>query len=212
MSFLSLFVASGDKIYPYFEKQAECVVRAAGLLATLVRSESVQERNNIYREIKQMETQGDAVLTTLLQEMVELRSAPFDKADVQTLASKLDDFLDMINDCAKRVVIYLPKRIDSQIIELADYIKEDAIVMEQLSSQIKFIGKKPIEILIQCERITQIEHESDDVFGEYMMYLFQNEKDTIELIKYKSIVEVFEETTDCAKEIAGLVRKIAFER
>lgn len=212
MSFLSLFVASGDKIYPYFEKQAECVVRAAGLLASLVRSESVQERNNIYREIKQMETQGDAVLTTLLQEMVELRSAPFDKADVQTLASKLDDFLDMINDCAKRVVIYLPKRIDSQIIELADYIKEDAIVMEQLSSQIKFIGKKPIEILIQCERITQIEHESDDVFGEYMMYLFQNEKDTIELIKYKSIVEVFEETTDCAKEIAGLVRKIAFER
>lgn len=159
-----------------------------------------------------METQGDAVLTTLLQEMVELRSAPFDKADVQTLASKLDDFLDMINDCAKRVVIYLPKRIDSQIIELADYIKEDAMVMEQLSSQIKFIGKKPIEILIQCERITQIEHESDDVFGEYMMYLFQNEKDTIELIKYKSIVEVFEETTDCAKEIAGLVRKIAFER
>lgn len=212
MSFLSLFVASGDKIYPYFEKQAECVVRAAGLLASLVRSESVQERNNIYREIKQMETQGDAVLTTLLQEMVELRSAPFDKADVQTLASKLDDFLDMINDCAKRVVIYLPKRIDSQIIELADYIKEDAMVMEQLSSQIKFIGKKPIEILIQCERITQIEHESDDVFGEYMMYLFQNEKDTIELIKYKSIVEVFEETTDCAKEIAGLVRKIAFER
>lgn len=212
MSFLSLFVASGDKIYPYFEKQAECVVRAAGFLASLVRSESVQERNNIYREIKQMETQGDAVLTTLLQEMVELRSAPFDKADVQTLASKLDDFLDMINDCAKRVVIYLPKRIDSQIIELADYIKEDAMVMEQLSSQIKFIGKKPIEILIQCERITQIEHESDDVFGEYMMYLFQNEKDTIELIKYKSIVEVFEETTDCAKEIAGLVRKIAFER
>lgn len=212
MSFLSLFVASGDKIYPYFEKQAECVVRAAGLLVSLVRSESVQERNNIYREIKQMETQGDAVLTTLLQEMVELRSAPFDKADVQTLASKLDDFLDMINDCAKRVVIYLPKRIDSQIIELADYIKEDAMVMEQLSSQIKFIGKKPIEILIQCERITQIEHESDDVFGEYMMYLFQNEKDTIELIKYKSIVEVFEETTDCAKEIAGLVRKIAFER
>lgn len=212
MSFLSLFVASGDKIYPYFERQAECVVRAAGLLASLVRSESVQDRNNIYRDIKQMETQGDAVLTTLLQEMVELRSTPFDKADVQTLASKLDDFLDMINDCAKRVVIYLPKRIDSQIVELADYIKEDAMVIEQLSSQIKFIGKKPIEILIQCERIVQIEHESDDVFGEYMMFLFQNEKDTIELIKYKSIVEVFEETTDCAKEIAGLVRKIAFER
>ena len=212
MSFFGFFKASGDKIYPYFEKQASCFVSAAGLLSDLVRSKEVSERKNIYRNIKLCETQGDAVITTLYEEMVEIKSTPFDRADVQGLATMLDDFLDMINDSAKRVLIYLPKRIDSQVIELADYIKEDAVVLELLVGQMKFIGKKPMQVLQQCERITQIEHASDDVFGEYMTFLFENEKDAIELVKYKNIVGALEDTTDCAKDIAGLIRKIAFEK
>ncbi|OUO37534.1 hypothetical protein B5F83_04740 [Muribaculum sp. An289] len=212
MSFFSFLRTSGDKIFPYFEKQASCFVSAAGHLADLVRVNDISERRNHYRNIKLCETQGDAVITTLYEEMVEIKSTPFDRADVQALEAMLDDFLDMINDSAKRIIIYLPKRIDSQIIELADYIKEDAVVLESLLAQLKFLGKRPMQVLQQCERITQIEHASDDVFGEYMTFLFENEKDAIELVKYKNIVEAFEDTTDCAKEVSGLIRKIAMEK
>lgn len=212
MSFFSFFKTSGDKIFPYFEKQAASFVAAAGHLSDLVRTSEVSERKNHYRNIKLCETQGDAVITTLYEEMVEIKSTPFDRADVQALAAMLDDFLDMINDSAKRIIIYLPKRIDPQVIELADYIKEDAVVLEQLIGQLKFIADRPMQVLQKCERIIQIEHASDDVFGEYMTFLFENEKDAIELVKYKNIVEALEDTTDSAKDIAGLIRKIAIEK
>lgn len=212
MSFFRFLKKSGDKISPYFEKQASCFVSAAAHLSDMVRSGDPAERRNMYRNIKLNETQGDAVIATLYGEMVEIKNTPFDRADVQALAAKLDDFLDMINDSAKRIIIYLPKRIDPQVIELADYIKEDAVVLETLLVQLKLIGKKPMQVLQQCERITQIEHASDDVFGEYMTFLFENEKDAIELVKYKNIVEALEDTTDCAKDIAGLIRKIAIEK
>ena len=95
-------------------------------------------------------------------------------------------------------------------------IHNDDIIIIILSScwywQLKFIADRPMQVLQKCERITQIEHASDDVFGEYMTFLFENEKDAIELVKYKNIVEALEDTTDSAKDIAGLIRKIAIEK
>ena len=84
----------------------DVAVAAAGHLSDLVRTSEVSERKNHYRNIKLCETQGDAVITTLYEEMVEIKSTPFDRADVQALAAMLDDFLDMINDSAKRIIIF----------------------------------------------------------------------------------------------------------
>ena len=41
-----------------------------------------------------------------------------------------------------------------------------------------------------------------------MGYIFQNESDPIELMKYKNIAEVLEETSDTAKRISDTVRMI----
>lgn len=203
---------SGNQIFPYFEKQTTCISKAAQLLRELVCTDTLNERKNLYRSIKLVETEGDAVLTALYEEMVETRRVPFKRADIQRLAAKLDDFLDHINDSAKRILIYMPKRMDLQMVELADYILEDANVLADLTNQLNLVDFKPLQVLQRCERITQIEHASDDVFGEYLTFLFENEKDAIELVKYKSLVEALEDTTDLAKDIADLIRKIVITR
>lgn len=63
-------------------------------------------------------------------------------------------------------------------------------------------------ISAQCDRITELEHLADEAYEEYVGYIFQNESDPIELMKYKNIAEVLEETSDTAKRISDTVRMI----
>ena len=63
-------------------------------------------------------------------------------------------------------------------------------------------------ISAQCDRTTELEHLADEAYEEYVGYIFQNESDRIELMKYKNIAEVLEETSDTAKRISDTVRMI----
>ena len=70
------------------------------------------------------------------------------------------------------------------------------------------LKKNYAQISVQCERVTELEHAADDVFVEYIGYIFANETDPIELMKYKNIAEAFEAATDAAKRVTDSVRKI----
>ena len=63
-------------------------------------------------------------------------------------------------------------------------------------------------LTLQCDRITELEHAADDAYEEYIGYVFHNEKNPIELMKYKNIAEMFESTTDAAKKVSDYVRKM----
>lgn len=206
------FRPKAGRLSALFARQAMCISEASSCLLELLHEGDVQQRNELFHKITMCETQGDAVRTSLYDEIAETRMfrASLRKSDVQSIASMLDELLDHINDSARRIVIYRPKRIDRQLLELADYIHEDSSVLKEIIDKYSFPPKYPVQLMQQCERITRIEHESDEIFGDYMTYLFENEPDAVELIKYKSIVEALEGTTDCAKNVAELIRKVAF--
>lgn len=207
-----LFAPRQGRLSSLFSKQATCISQAASHLLDLLHEDDPRQMKELYQKINMCETQGDAVRTALYEEIAETRifRTYIRKSDIQSIASMLDEFLDHINDSARRVMIYQPKRIDRQMQELAEYINEDASVLKEIVDKYSFPPKFPLQLMQQCERITRIEHESDEIFGEYMTYLFGNEHDAVELIKYKSIVEALEATTDSAKNVAELVRRVAF--
>jgi len=59
-----------------------------------------------------------------------------------------------------------------------------------------------------CDKIKSIEHKVDDLYEDYMAFIFKNETDPIELIKKKNIVQILEDTTDHAKHLSETVRSI----
>ena len=58
------------------------------------------------------------------------------------------------------------------------------------------------------ERVTELEHAADDAYEEYMGYIFGNEENTRELIKYKNLAEMLENATDAHKRISDNIRKL----
>ena len=100
------------------------------------------------------------------------------------------------------------QKIDKQIKEIIDNIHEDASIMIEIFGLLDDLGKNHQQISDLCEKVTLIEHAVDDIYGDYISYLFDNEKDEIELLKYKEIAQVVEDTTDRAKEVTGTVKSL----
>lgn len=206
--FFQLFVVKEKKFYPLYIKQAEITEKAAGLLVELLKEDSYEKRKELGKEIKKNESEGDKVAYAIFDELYKTFVTPFDRADIQQLASRVETFLDFIHDAAKKIVIYHPRSIDKVWIEIGESILEDAKILSGIMKELEFLSGKSKFLMQKCERIKEIEHEVDDLYECYMSNLFEVEKNAIELIKYKNIVQNLEDATDKAKEIGDCVKTI----
>ena len=192
--------------FPTYLQQAETAQTAARYLKELVKSDDPEERKLLTRMIKKQETTGDELLREFYIELNEAFVTPFDREDMNALAMGLDTFLDFINHSAKTILMYSPKKIDKQIKEIVDNIHEDTNIMMEIFNLLENLGKNHQQIGELCDKVTQIEHTVDDIYGDYITYLFGNEKDEVELLKYKEIAQSVEDTTDRAKDVTGIVK------
>ena len=208
MALNNLFTkGSRDKhFFPIYIKQAETAQIAAKYLHELLKSDDPEERKLLTRQIKKQETTGDELQREFYMELNSAFVTPFEREDMNDLAMSLDRFLDFINHSAKTILMYHPQRLDKQIKEIVDNIVEDASLMIELFTKLEDFKANQQEVAELCQKITHIEHVVDDIYGDYISYLFTNEKDEIELLKYKEISQVVEDTTDRAKDVADTVK------
>ena len=192
--------------FPTYIKQAETAQVAAKYLQELIKSEDAEERKLLTRMVKKQETTGDELLRDFYVELNEAFVTPFDREDMNALAMALDKFLDFINYSAKTILMYNPKKIDKHIKEIIDNILEDANLIIEIFNNLEDINKNQAKLTELCQKVSHIEHVVDDIYGEYISYLFSNEQDEIELLKYKEISQSVEDTTDRAKDVASTVK------
>lgn len=206
--FFRRFRSKNHHYLPVFAQQATYLLHASSALCEMTETMDPAQWRKKEKEIKACEVQGDALLTELNEQLYEVLARKVKRSDIQSVAMNIDDFLDNINDSAKSIPLYMPKRIDPQIVDLAQYINSAADSIKKLMQLFGDLKKNYAKIAVQCERITELEHAADDTFAEYIGYIFTHETDPIELMKYKNIAEAFEAATDAAKRVSDGVRKI----
>lgn len=199
---------SKSHLLPIFAKQAVFVVDASAALYEMMKSSDSLEWKRLEKEVKQYEIQGDAILAEFYEEMYQRFIPMADRDDIQTIAMDIDIFLDQINGSAKSLLLYLPERIDQQLVDLAQYIRSEAEALLEIISLMSGVKDNFSAIAMQCDRITELEHAADDAYEDYIGEIFRNEKNAIELMKYKNIAEALEDATDAAKKVSDHIRKI----
>lgn len=210
-SFLQFFVTKETKFFPIYIKQSELLVHATKTLLEMVRIDNYEERKLLGRQIKKDETDGDELFRNLYKTLNITFITPFDREDVNELASNLDDSLDIIDDCSKNILMYQPKHIDKQLIETANYLYDCAVLLLEIIKRMEFISLNYNDIIDKCDKIKHIEHVIDSIYSDYISNLFNNETDYIELVKNKNIAETFESASDVLKNVADTIRTIVIK-
>lgn len=206
--FIQLFVVKEKKFYPLYIAQLDNIKVAAADLRSLFLESNAEQQKEYYKKINDLEMKGDQITAKIYEELNKTFVTPFDREDIHILASRIDTFLDFIHDAARKLVMYQPKTTHKDLIKIVDYIVEDAKILSEIIADLEFIAKKHDSIIVKCRKIKDIEHKVDGLYEDFNTFLFQTEKDAIELVKNKNIVQSLEDTTDRAKDISDSIRSI----
>ena len=207
-SFFSRFTPKEPKFFPLLKQLSEILVASSELFVESLKHDSPEERAGYYKQIKDMEREGDKLTHLILDELGTTFITPFDREDIHDLASSIDDVIDGINSCAKRITIYNPRPISESGKELSRMIRQEADYIVKAMDELETFRKNPNTLRGYCSKMHDIENQADDIYELFITKLFEEEKDCIELIKVKEIVHELEKTTDAAEHVGKILRSL----
>ena len=202
------FVPKEKKFFPLFEGVAENLEKGAILLNKLILLVgNEEEKLSLVAQIKQCESIGDDFTHKIFDELNKTFITPFDREDIQALTSSLDDVMDYINSTAKKMELYKIKAMPRNALEISELLVQASRELRVAIGELANL-KHPEVIKKTCIRLNEIENQVDDLYYMAISYLFENEKDAIELIKEDAILSTLEEATDKAEDVADVLKSI----
>lgn len=207
-SFFQFFVPKEKKFYPLYQKQAEYIDKAAKLLRQMLVETDLERLENLRKDIKSCETDGDEVLRDFYSQLFATVLTPFDRDDVHELAEMMDTFLDRLDDSANIILTRRFLAVDEGLTMMADNIMFAAENLSNIIKDLPVMYDKRKEISRLCQEIKTLENENDVLYGSYISKLFQQDYNLTEIIKRKDLVQVLENTTNSVKYISDKVRSI----
>lgn len=156
-----------------------------------------------------IEQQADDTTHKILNELQVAFITPYDREDLHALVIQLDDIVDDLESVLQWFYIYNISNKRPCIDEFADLYVE---VADNLILLIKAcFGKKkddPINLSKIIIAIHTLEERGDELYLKNIRDLFVNEKDPIELMKWRVIIENMEDAMDRFEKTANTVESI----
>ena len=192
-----------EKFFAMFQEMGLIIVSGAERLKQML--DDYGNPAESQRIIKEIEHQGDAQKKRIITMLNTTFITPLDREDIYSLATVLDNILNLIDASAQRLVMY---NIDKPTLEAKELAFIIVRCCHTISSALNHLGKRHDDIHEQCVELNSLENEADIVCREAISRLFDDEKDPIQLIKWKEIYEILERTTDKCEDAANILESV----
>lgn len=197
-----------EAFFDLFKAQATNVVEGAKLLKDLL--EDYTDIDQKRMKIEKTESFGDEIGHKIIEKLNRTFITPMDREDIHALSSALDDILDFINATAQRLNLYGVKSINDEAKELANIVlraAEETLALTESMKNLKDIKSMKSRWI----EVNRLENEGDKVSRNAIAGLFKNEKDPIEVIKWKELYEHLETAIDKCEDAANIVEAVALK-
>ncbi|WP_026897209.1 DUF47 domain-containing protein [Daejeonella oryzae] len=201
------FIPKDKKFFPLFEQDSANLIKLGEKLVEAVNTEDLTRREELFKEIEALEHIGDEITHQIHLELSKNFITPFDREDIHRLASAIDDIADYIHGSASRMNLYNVTLITEPIKELSNLILQGCQELDKAIRELRNL-KNIRTIADSCVRINSIENQADYVFDKAVGQLFDNEKDAVNLIKYKEVLSALETATDMCEDAANVLESI----
>jgi predicted phosphate transport protein (TIGR00153 family) len=198
-------IPKDTSFFKMFSAMSENLIAGARTLVELF--EDYRDVDNRIEAIRRIEREGDELTHSILTKLNQTFITPFDREDIHQLASKLDDVLDFINAAGARTVMYRITNPPPAAGVLAKIILKQT---QELQKAVSLLQKNG-DILGHCVEINRLENEADLVCQQAIAKLFEYEKDPINLIKIKELLEFLESATDKAEDVANVLETVVLK-
>jgi predicted phosphate transport protein (TIGR00153 family) len=205
---LKFFLPKDKIFYTLFENASENLELLSKLLVKVVNEPDFGKRNVLIKEMEDLEHANDEVTHTIFIELGKNFITPFDREDIHSLASALDDIADYIYASGKKINFYkIDPTSDQGIQKTAVAIQEAVAAVKQAVRELRNL--KNTQKIVECViRINSAENKADEIFDMSIERLFASDVDAKELIKMRELYQVMEIVTDKCEDAGNVIESI----
>lgn len=201
------------KQFDYFgqlEQMAQYASESAQILLELIRDYSKEQFIEKSEKIHHLEGLGDYISKEIMAELYDAFITPIDREDIIMITNHLDDILDELNETTylfENLLVYSIRLNTEEFIELI--VKATHGVVQATKEFAKFKHSKVLKQYI--EQVNSIESEADKLYSSLVRDLFANEKDPIEVIKWRDIFNHMEKITDACESAVDIIEGLVIK-
>jgi uncharacterized protein len=189
--------------YDLFTQLANQLVRGADLLAEMLGEGA--DRAAIAERMREEEHLADESTHDIIRRVNQTFVTPFDREDIYSLASGLDDVMDFMEEAVDLVLLYEVQELPSALAEQVDVIQRCAELTAETMPRLKSM-KDLDEYWIEINRL---ENAGDKQYRRILTKLFSGQYEALEVLKLKDIVDSLEHAIDAFETVANTIEQIA---
>jgi predicted phosphate transport protein (TIGR00153 family) len=202
------FLPAETKFYEWFEKATANLLEAAEALQDLL-DNYVQVESKVAR-ITELEHRGDFIVHEVMHLLMHTLIIPLDGEDIERLISALDDSLDKIEATAVRMLIFRIEAPTEKARQLGQLIRTGASELHMAMPNLR--EKKNFRLVTEhIKEINTIENNGDRILREALVEIVAQKDDLFNLIRWKEIYEMLEETTDTMEDVADVLQRVVIK-
>jgi uncharacterized protein len=205
---LKFFLPKDRVFYTLFENASENIEKLAALLIKVVHEPDFGKRTALIKEMEDLEHANDELTHNIFIELGKNFITPFDREDIHSLATALDDIADFIYASGKKINFYrIDPTADQGIQKAANAIQDAVKAVKQAVLELRNL--KNTQKVVECViRINSAENVADEIFDMSIEKLFDSDVDAKELVKKRELYQVLENVTDKCEDAGNVIESI----
>ena len=188
--------------YDLFAESARHLVGGAALLAEMLGEGS--DRKGVARRMRDAEHACDETTHGIIRRVNKTFVTPFDREDIYSLASGLDDVMDFMEEAVDLVLLYEVAKLPSEFANQVEVLQRCAELTADAMPRLKTM-KDLEEYWIEINRL---ENAGDKSYRRILAKLFSGKYEALEVLKLKDIVDSLEAAVDAFETVANIVEQI----
>jgi len=161
-----------------------------------------------WERAKQIEHKADQIAHNVIKLLNQCFITPFDREDIYQLVHEIDDIIDLVENAIHNIYLYNLKDKKYFVDDFARFSREATEKLNLLVAEVFRSQKYTLYIGELIRSIHELEDKGDLVYARSLQELFAEEKDPVNIIKWKDVLFILETIMDVYQRVSNTVEGI----
>lgn len=137
---------------------------------------------------------------------------PIDREDINDMINSIDDITDLLEDVSNRFDMLSITSVKPEALKMGQFLETATSQLYSLLMAFKNYKKNKNKIHELVMSVNSLEEDGDRLYREFIKQLFLNEKDVLEIIKWKEVFDDMENVLDACEDVADIVEAVCMKQ
>ena len=203
---MRFFLPKEPAFFEHFQEMSVCLTEITSLFQEF--AQRFRDFEEYWHKSKDIEHKADSIAHEIINLLNKSFITPFDREDIYRLIHEFDDIIDLIENTIHNIHLFEMTEKKDFINEFSELIAKATIALNTLLAE-TFKHQKYTDAIwkLICE-IHDLEDLGDLSYHRALRALIVEEKDPIEVIKWKDILQTLEHIMDVYQNMSNTIEGI----